>query len=453
MVNTKPPANGGETLDISQPFAGRSKATNLLEIQFMQDTDFFSKILGIKPPWFIKKVELDREKQRVDIYIDHTKGLAFPCPKCEKLCSVYDHARERIFRHLSVCQMATFIHVCLPRVSCDEHGILQMASGLGEDRGSVTYEFETLVLDLEQECSVESVSRLLDLNWHTCWDVMERSVLRGRKRKPHKLPKRIGVDEKSFAKGHRYETLVYNIDQGTVEYVGDHREQKSLETYYRQFKPKKRKKVKAIAMDMWDPYIAATKALIPGAKNKIVFDRFHIMQLVMKAVDKVRKEEHRAFMQEGNELLKGSKYLWLWNEENIPEHRRADFEYLRSLDLKVCRARAIKDNLRHLWNYGTRIYMRKFFSRWYFWATHSRLSPIIKVAKTLKNHLYNILTYAKHRITNALGESLNSKIEKVKRLACGFRNREHYRIAIYFHCGGLDLYPKRESSASQIMAI
>jgi transposase len=86
--------------------------------------------------------------------------------------------------------------------------------------------------------------------------------------------------------------------------------------------------------------------------------------------------------------------------------------------------------------------MRKFFKRWYFWATHSRLKPMIVAAKTLKAHIDNIVTYAKHRITNALGEAINAKIEKVKRMACGYRNRKNYRTAIYFHCGGLDLFPR-----------
>lgn len=89
------------------------------------------------------------------------------------------------------------------------------------------------------------------------------------------------------------------------------------------------------------------------------------------------------------------------------------------------------------------------FDEWCFWATHSKTTPIIKAAKTLKRHIDNIVTYAKHRITNALGESINIKIEKVKRSACGFRNRKHYRIAIYFHCGGLDLYPRRSHIALQ----
>jgi len=92
--------------------------------------------------------------------------------------------------------------------------------------------------------------------------------------------------------------------------------------------------------------------------------------------------------------------------------------------------------------------MRRYFKRWYFWATHSRLAPVIKAANTLKTHLDNIVTYARHRITNALGESINSKIEKVKRLACGFRNRSHYRTAIYFHCGGLSLFSCQPSKST-----
>ena len=221
----------------------------------MQETTFFTQILGISLPWFISKVELNKAENRVDIYINHSKGFAFPCPKCQRLCSVYDHTKERILRHLNVCQMATFIHVRLPRIECPEHGVLQIVSGLGEENSSITYEFETFVIDLEQECSIQSICRLLDLNWHTFWDVMQRAVERGQGRKPHGIPERIGVDEKSFSKGNRYETLVYDIDNATVEYVGDKRNQQSLETYFKQFTPEERQKVKSIAMDMWDPYI------------------------------------------------------------------------------------------------------------------------------------------------------------------------------------------------------
>jgi len=417
----------------------------------MQETAFFTQILGVTRPWYISKVILDKNNQRVDISIEHEDDVAFPCPECKKLCAVYDHTKEREFRHLNVCRMATFIHVRLPRIKCSEHGVKQIYSGLADEKSSMTYEFESFVIQLQKECSIESVCRVLGLGWHTAWEVMEHAVRRGQARKPHRIPQRIGVDEKSFSKGHKYQTLVYDVDAATVEYVGDKRDQKSLEGYYKQFSLEERQQVECVAMDMWEPFIAATLACIPEAEKKITFDRYHVMRLVLDAVDKVRKHEHRLLVQQGNQILKGTKYLWLWNEENIPQYRKAEFDNLRRLDLKVCRARALKDNLRRLWNYRAEGWMRKYFTRWYFWATHSRLAPLIKAAKSLKSHVDNIVTYARHRITNALGESINSKIEKVKRLACGYRNRDHYKTAIYFHCGGLDLYPRRKNSDLQII--
>jgi transposase len=417
----------------------------------MKDTDFFSELLGIHFPWHIKTVEMNHQLKRVDIWIEHALGIEFPCPVCKHFNTVYDHSPQREIRHLNTCQMATYLHLRVPRVHCAEHGVKQIVSGLGEDNATVTFEFENFVLDLEQECSIEGTCRLVGIDWKQAWRIHERAVVRGLARKPHRIPKRIGIDEKSFAKGHKYETIVHDIDTGTVEYVCDDREQESLERYYKQFKPEKLAEVQSVAMDMWDPFIAATKKHIPDAEQKIVFDRYHVTRIITKAVDDIRKEEHRELMKEKDDTLKGTKYLWLWNDENIPEYRRDEFERLRAKNLKVCRARAIKENIRHMWDYQRKGWMNRFFKDWYFWATHCRLEPMVKAAKSIKAHFENISTYATHRITNALGESLNSKIEKVKRLACGFRNRAHYRSAIFFHCGGLDLYPKRRDWPFQIL--
>ena len=408
----------------------------------MDEKTLFTKILKLHVPWFIERVIVDEQAQRIDIYIGHEPDIRVRCPECGTFYGMYDHAPERIYRHLNTCQMETYIHVRPPRVNCPHHGVKQIVSEFGESASEMTFAFESFVIQVAQECSVEATARLCGLTWDRSWNALERAVNRGRARKPHRVPVRIGVDEKSIARGHRYESLVYDLDFGTVEYVCDDRGQQSLESYYQQFTREELSKVKAVAMDMWDPYIAATKAHVPEADKKIVFDRFHVMRHVVEAVDKVRKSEHKQLSELGEEVLKGTKYLWLWSQENIPQWRQEEFDALRSKDLRVCRAWAIKENLRHLWDYRYEAPMRKYFKRWYFWATHSRLEPIKKAAKTLKSHVNNIVTYARHQITNALGESINAKIEKVKRLACGFRNRSHYRTAIYFHCGGLDLFPR-----------
>lgn len=414
----------------------------------MEDKLLFTKILGLKLPWTIKEVAVQEQEQRIDIVVDHEPGIRVRCPDCNTFYGLYDHGPERVFRHLDTCQMQTFIHVRLPRVNCPEHGVKQIDPQFGESGSEMTFAFESFVLRVAAECNIEATGRLCGLSWDQCWNALERAVARGQRRKVHRIPVRIGVDEKSIARGHKYETLVYDLDAGTVEYVGDDRGQQSLERYYRQFTLDELDQVKSVAMDMWDPFIAATRAHIPDAGNKIVFDRFHIMGHVLDAVDKVRKSEHRQLHEVGDEILKGTKYLWLWSQENVPQWRKEEFEALKGKDLKVCRAWAIKENIRHLWNYLNEVDMRAHFKRWYFWASHSRLEPIKKAAKTLKSHLDNIVSYARHRITNAMAEGINTKIEKIKRMACGFRNRSHYRTAIYFHCGGLDLFPRPSEQPS-----
>jgi len=414
----------------------------------MDEKQVFRSLLGLPRPWVVSRVEMNPEEHRVDVWIEHERNILFACPECGVHCPVYDHAPERVLRHLNAFEHETFLHVRIPRVTCKEHGVKKTISDFGENNSDMTYALESRLIDIAQECNIEGTGRLYNVSWTSGWNVVERAVQRGRQRKPFALPQRMGVDEKSIAKGQKYETVVYDLDNGTVEYVVDERKQESLESYYRLFTPEQLGGVKVVTMDMWDPFIAATRAYVPDADRKIVFDRYHVMRYVVDAVDKVRKQEHAMLRKGGDETLKGTKYLWLWSQENMPEYRKGEFENLKSKDLKVCRAWAIKENLRHMWDYRYEKCMRDYFDKWYYWATHSRLAPVKKAAATVKNHIDNIVTYAKHRITNALGESVNAKIEKAKRMACGFRNREHYKTAIYFHCGGLDLYPRPKTQAS-----
>ena len=191
----------------------------------MDDKIFFYKLLGLHPPWLITKVVLNETEQRVDIYLDHEKDIQVRCPECDQFYGIYDHAPERVYRHLDTCQMATYIHVRPPRVNCPDHGVKQIVSELGENGSEMTYAFESLVLRVAQECSIEATSRLCRLSWDQSWNALERAVTRGLARKEHRIPSRIGVDEKAIARGHKYESLVYDLDQGTVEYVVDDRKQ------------------------------------------------------------------------------------------------------------------------------------------------------------------------------------------------------------------------------------
>jgi transposase len=407
----------------------------------LEDTEFYGQLLGLAGPWRVRKVGLDTAANRVDIWVEEVAGTKWNCPECGKEAPLYDHAEERVWRHLNTCQCQTFVHARLPRTKCADHGVRQVLAPWAGPGSQFTTACESWLIDTLQECDITGVSRLTGASWDESWGVMAKAVARGQARKTHRIPEYLSIDEKAFAKRHRYETLICDLKRGTVEHMVEDRQQESLERYYRQFTEEERASVKAVAMDMWDPYIAATRAYIPQAEEKIVFDHFHVTRQVTEALDKVRRQEHKALMVQGDEQLKRTRHLWLANRENVPEWRQEEFAAIRKANLKTGRAWSIKESLRKFWHYRYPKSALGYFRRWYYWATHSRLVPIVKAAKTLEKYLPNIMTYFKHRISNAAAEGLNSKIQMVKEMACGFRNREHYRIAIYFHCGGLSLYP------------
>lgn len=183
---------------------------------------------------------------------------------------------------------------------------------------------------------------------------------------------------------------------------------------------------------MWEPYINAVEAILPEAD--IVHDKFHIAKYLGEVVDKVRKVEHKSLLKEGAEELKGTKYLWLTNPMNWTNEQKQQFRDLKNKGLKVGRAWILKEMFSDLWEYRYEKPARNFFKKWY-WATHTRLTPIAEIAKKLKRHLDNILTYLKHRITNAVAEGLNSKIQQIKSAARGFRNFKTTELRFCFSAG------------------
>lgn len=409
----------------------------------MQDTKLFETILGLQAPWHITRVTLDTTTQRVDLWAEHDE-TRWPCPECQQRLPCWDHAEERSWRHLDTCQFQTFLHARIPRVQCPTHGVKQVAVPWAGPRARFTQLMERLVIDvILQGSTLTGACRMLRITWDEAWGVMARAVARGQARKTARAVRYYGVDEKAFRKGQRYHTIVCDLERRTVEYVAEGRRAESLAPFYAQLTPSHRAAVQAVAMDMWDAYILATREGLPDGDQRIVFDRFHAMQHVLEAVDTVRKEEHRALRRTADtSVLTGTKYLWLYSREHLPPRHAASLAALRALNLKVARAWAIKEALRELWTYRQPAAARRYFQRWYGWARRSRLEPIRRAAATLRHYADGLLRFCRHRITNGVTEGLNSKIMSIKRKACGFRNPDHFTTAIYFHCGGLDLYPR-----------
>lgn len=299
--------------------------------------------------------------------------------------------------------------------------------------------FERLAIDWLGAASQKAVAERLNLSWDEIHGIMERAVRRGLARQEALPVKYLGVDEKAFRKGHKYRTLVNDLERGCVLYVAEDRKQSSLDGFWSTITLTQRDGIDAVAMDMWDPFVASVRKHLPEAE--IVFDKFHIASHLGTAVDKVRRQENKDLLSMGDRSLVGSKYHWLRNPSNFTRESWRDFSTLRQSTLKTARAWALKETAMTLFDYHYQGSAKSFFHRWYAWASRSRLRPMFEVAQTLKRRLDNILTFFKHRITNATSESLNSKIQWVKYTARGFRNQRNFINAIYFHCGGLDLAP------------
>ena len=408
----------------------------------MQDTQLYQQILGLAEPWFVSKVELKVNEGRVDLFVEHRSDAQWGCAICGKACGLYDHSEERVWRHLDSCQLKTFLHARVPRTGCAEHGIHKVKLPWAETRSRFTLLMERLIIDVISHCStILGACAVTRVTWDEAFGVMQRAVMRGQERKQATVVKHVGVDEKAFRKGHNYVTVVCDLERSTVEHVALDRTTDSLAGYFASLNQSQRDGIEAVAMDMWEPYVQATLAALPLAADQIVFDRFHIMKQMNQAVDKVRLGEHRWLSSLGHNTLKGTKHWWLYAAENLPERHRENFADVQRRARYTARAWAIKEMLRELWDYRSPAWAQKFFDRWFGWAKRSQLQPVKKVADTIKSHAQQVLNFCRHRITNGVAEGLNSKIMTIKRKCCGFRNIENFKTAIYFHCGGLDLYP------------
>ena len=410
----------------------------------MDDRTLYATILGIAPPWEVTRVELDDTTKAVHVWLEARSGTTFACPECQTISPLHDHV-ERSWRHLDTCQYETRLHARVPRVDCAEHGVKTVPVPWATAHSRFTMLFERLAIAWLKEATPAAVARRLGLTWEEANGIVERAVRRGLARRSSVAGRRLGIDEHSYLKHFQFVTMVVDLDEQTVLHVADDRSAETLASYFESLSIDERLAIEAIAMDMWDPYRRTVRDYVPDGDMKIVFDKFHVMRHVIEAMDQVRRREQRALRKRGDRRLTGTKFLWLKNQvgrHDFTAASRRQFRRLRDSTLKSARAWAMKEAFRHIWDYRSIPAARAFFDRWQAWAVRSRLKPMIHVAGIIRRHLENILNYITHRITNAVTEGLNAKIQWIKYSSRGFRDRERFKRAIYFHCGGLDLDPR-----------
>jgi transposase len=400
----------------------------------------YGLLLGVRSPWAVTQVELALDQKRVDVRLEHDPEAPVKCPECGRECGRHDHAPERRWRHLDTMQFTTVIHARVPRCNCPEHGFVTVEVPWAEPHGRFTLMFEAFAVTVIQAArSFVQAAEILRLDWHSIQEIVRRAVERGLLRRSTQKVKLVGMDEKSFGRGQNYVSVMTDLTGQRVLDVVEGRDTQNALQLWDCLPTRQRKRVEAVAIDMSAEFAGASRQAAPQAA--IVYDKFHISKHLNEAVDKVRKQEHRRLLEQGDPSLTGSKYLWL--QGAVPEGERAlSFSELCERNLKTARAWVHKETFAEFWAQPTVAAALSFFKDWFGAARRSKLEPIKKTALTLKTHLDGLLNYFLYPITNAISEGFNSKIQAIKADARGFRRFAHYRYRILFHCGKLDLMPE-----------
>ena len=401
----------------------------------VKSTDFYRQILGISAPWKIVNVELDMEAKRVVITAEVDRATQWAHPETKQAASLHKWT-ERTWRHLDTCQFETVIHANVPSVKHRDGSIEEVAVPWADRYQRITKLLAQAVIIWLQACgNVTKVAEIMRLDWQTVNKIMKAAVERGLLRREDAVIGHAGIDEKSFRRGHVYASILNDLDNNRVWDLAEGRKTDNAMKLLDTLTGEQRLGVKAVAMDMWAAFEKAVNLMLPNAD--IVHDKFHIRAYLNKAVDDVRKAEHRALMKEGDDTLKNSKFDWL---RNFPDLRcEPTFQSLYNANLETSKAWRFKESFSGFWDYIYEGSAVKFFKDWCKQVNGSNLEPVKKVSRMLGNRLQGLLNYLKHRITNAASEGMNSLVARIIANARGLRTFAALRTRVLFFLGKLDL--------------
>jgi len=394
--------------------------------------DLFSIALGLEKPWFIKAIEFKVEEKQLDLFIDFESGSKFTCLLCDKSGRHVHDTIERTWRHLNFFQFKTYLHCRVPRTECDKCGVKQVKIPWARKSSGFTLLMDSLIVLLAQHMPAKTVADLIGEHDTRIWRVLEHYVRVARSNEDFSKVHSVGVDETSRAKGHNYISVFVDLDNSKVVHVCEGRDSETITSFKSDYEAHKGMagNITNFCCDMSPAFISGIESNFANAA--ITFDRFHVMKLMNEAIDQVRRQE-----QAHNASLKRTRYIWLKNPENLTKKQMKELGSLKDMRLKTSKAYEIKLSLRDFWDIRDPVLAQLYLKKWYFWATHSRLTPVIDKAKTFNNHWNGILNYVNTRIDNGVLEGINSLIQAAKNSSRGFRSTKNFIITIYLRLGKL----------------
>lgn len=400
----------------------------------MRDTNLLQLALGLTPPWTVTRSDFDPDAKRLDIQIDFTPGSRFPCPNCGAAdCPAYDTERMT-WRHLNFFQYQAWLNARVPRLRCDTCGIRKAHVPWARPDSGFTLLFEALLMTMLSAMPVNSVAKMVGEHDTRLWRVLHHYVDQARARSDASDVTRVAIDETAARRGHDYITLFVDIDQARVLFATEGRDADTVAAFAEDLAAHggDAEAISEVCIDMSPAFIKGTAEHLPNAA--ITFDKFHAVKIVNDAVDQVRRTE-----QKGQSLLRGTRYIWLRNPTNLSDRQRATLDSLPTRHLKTARAYQIRLAFQDLYHQPSAEAGAGFLKKWYFWATHSRLEPMIEAARTVKRHWDGILRWFDSKIANGLIEGINSLVQAAKAKARGYRSIRNLKAIVYLLAGKLDL--------------
>jgi transposase len=402
------------------------------------ELSLFDAALGLSAPWHVSKTEFrgkDPQPQELHLYLDFDRGGRFPCPECGQSCPAYDTEPDRVWRHLNFFQHKTFLHARFPRLACPTCGIKTLEGPWARSNSGFTLLFEAYALLLAKQMAVSAAARLLGIHDTRLWRLIEHYVEEARSKEDWSEVTQVGVDETACHRGHEYISVFADLTTGKVLFATEGKDADTVAEFKEAFEQQggRPSQVEAVSLDMSPAFQSGVSAQFPQAVR--VFDRFHVMQVVNDAVDATRREEVKT-----NGSLKGTRYLWLKNPDQLNAGETARLEALLEEDLATGEAYQMKLRFQTLWDQPDRERAQVFLSSWLEQVQTSRLGPAMQqAAQTIRNHSEGILNYFQVSITNGLVEGLNSLLQAVKSKARGYRNSRTFILITYLLTGQLDL--------------
>ena len=403
----------------------------------MDFLDFLKEMLGITDDFGIVNIEkIERPEKIIRIYLNY---LPRDYTLNEKRYSIYDLCEQREWQHLSWFDYKCYIVCRLPRYIKEDKKVAVIEPNFAPKGRSYTHLFSSKIITLLQTIRVQkTVAEILQTTAYIVRSVMEDVVEKAtNERGLINDFENISIDEKAYAKGHEYATILIDSDKEYVIDMHEGREEKSLETLmYLVSEQETQPQLKRVNIDMWQPYMNGMSKLAPQAL--LVHDKFHLIKKLSEAINKTRQKEVVE-----SDMLRKQKYTVLKNAENRTAKQQEQFKLIDEANLKTAQAWHIRENFKLLFDVCSKQNAKELLEEWIKESRAKSIYNVNLVLKTFENHLQGIINAITTRTSSALHENLNGKIQSVIAKARGFINFERFRINVLFYFGNLKLKPQK----------